>query len=212
MTGNQMSFLCPNGHKLNAPVNLQGRVGQCPHCAAKFRIPVVSAESAIAVPSAATTETHPPPEPPPPAHEPIGGPASDSVLADDSTAAESSQSQVSEISADEIREITPATGGVPAVGDRGATSAVSTAATPSFVNIFDTLWEERAHGAIVEIHLDGGTVVAPDWWARPLSDTGFGVFALENRDGSYQMEAIAWDSIRRIVVRNISELPGGLFG
>lgn len=32
-------FLCPNGHKLNGPVSLKGKAGQCPHCGARFRIP-----------------------------------------------------------------------------------------------------------------------------------------------------------------------------
>jgi len=32
-------FLCPNGHKLNGPPTLKGKLGQCPHCGAKFRIP-----------------------------------------------------------------------------------------------------------------------------------------------------------------------------
>jgi hypothetical protein len=37
----QIMFLCPNGHKLNAPRALQGHAGQCPHCKATFRIPVI---------------------------------------------------------------------------------------------------------------------------------------------------------------------------
>ncbi len=32
-------FLCPNGHKLNGPPSLKGKLGQCPHCGAKFHIP-----------------------------------------------------------------------------------------------------------------------------------------------------------------------------
>src|SRR5207248_1536431 len=28
-------FLCPNGHKLNGPPSLRGKLGQCPHCGAK---------------------------------------------------------------------------------------------------------------------------------------------------------------------------------
>jgi hypothetical protein len=32
-------FLCPNGHKLNGPLSLKGKAGQCPHCGAKFLIP-----------------------------------------------------------------------------------------------------------------------------------------------------------------------------
>jgi hypothetical protein len=32
-------FLCPNGHKLNGPTSLKGKLGQCPHCGARFHIP-----------------------------------------------------------------------------------------------------------------------------------------------------------------------------
>ena len=32
-------FLCPNGHKLNGPNSLKGKLGQCPHCNSKFVIP-----------------------------------------------------------------------------------------------------------------------------------------------------------------------------
>jgi hypothetical protein len=32
-------FLCPNGHKLNGPPSLKGKIGQCPHCGVKFHIP-----------------------------------------------------------------------------------------------------------------------------------------------------------------------------
>jgi hypothetical protein len=34
-------FLCPNGHKLNAPRRLQGHAGKCPQCGAKFQIPFI---------------------------------------------------------------------------------------------------------------------------------------------------------------------------
>ena len=32
-------FLCPNGHKINAPARLAGEVGQCPRCGERFHIP-----------------------------------------------------------------------------------------------------------------------------------------------------------------------------
>ena len=32
-------FLCPNGHRLHGPANLQGRPGECPECGSRFRIP-----------------------------------------------------------------------------------------------------------------------------------------------------------------------------
>ena len=34
-----IEFLCPNGHRLHGPANLQGRPGQCPACGTRFRIP-----------------------------------------------------------------------------------------------------------------------------------------------------------------------------
>lgn len=39
-------FLCPNGHKLNAPPTMQGKPGKCPHCGAKFLIPQYTMEDA----------------------------------------------------------------------------------------------------------------------------------------------------------------------
>jgi len=36
---------CPNGHMLVCPDNLAGKAGKCPHCDAKFRIPLPGAES-----------------------------------------------------------------------------------------------------------------------------------------------------------------------
>ncbi len=38
----QIEFLCPNGHRVWAPVTLQGRAGQCPDCGSKFHIPTLA--------------------------------------------------------------------------------------------------------------------------------------------------------------------------
>lgn len=40
-------FLCPNGHKLNGPPSLKGKLGQCPHCGARFIIPKDEAEDVV---------------------------------------------------------------------------------------------------------------------------------------------------------------------
>ncbi|MBN1851336.1 MAG: hypothetical protein JW829_01380 [Pirellulales bacterium] len=211
---NQISFLCPNGHKLNAPLNLQGRIGQCPHCHVKFRIPVLPGSS----PNGASRA---PADTPPPAHassvpgSPAGGPADDtfspSAGLPESPDAGPISSQISEISPDEIREIAPAMMEMPPPKTDREIPATASSPIGSLLSVFEILWEEQAHGAVVEIHLDEGVVVTPDWWAKKLSNTRYGVFALENRDGSYQMEAIAWERVQRVIVRNIPELPGGLF-
>lgn len=38
----QIEFLCPNGHRVWAPISLQGRAGQCPDCGSKFHIPTLA--------------------------------------------------------------------------------------------------------------------------------------------------------------------------
>jgi hypothetical protein len=38
----QIEFLCPNGHRVWAPIALQGRAGQCPDCGSKFHIPTLA--------------------------------------------------------------------------------------------------------------------------------------------------------------------------
>jgi DNA-directed RNA polymerase subunit RPC12/RpoP len=35
-----IEFLCPNGHRLFGAASLQGKVGKCPECGSRFRIPV----------------------------------------------------------------------------------------------------------------------------------------------------------------------------
>lgn len=40
-------FLCPNGHKINAPARLAGEAGQCPRCGERFHIPEVAAGSKV---------------------------------------------------------------------------------------------------------------------------------------------------------------------
>ncbi|MCR5164714.1 MAG: hypothetical protein K6C40_11910 [Thermoguttaceae bacterium] len=36
-----ISFLCPNGHQLEAPVSSAGKKGKCPECGAKFKVPTM---------------------------------------------------------------------------------------------------------------------------------------------------------------------------
>ena len=73
------------------------------------------------------------------------------------------------------------------------------------------LWDEKAHGATIEIHLEGGAMLVPDWFDERLSRLDHGLFASQAADGSVTMTAVAWDSVTRVIVRNVEGLPDGMF-
>lgn len=187
-------FLCPNGHKLNGPSSLQGQPGQCPHCSAKFRIPVYDEDEFEDDEEFEELSLD--------ADEPAAQEASGlGHLAD--------LDEIEEI--EEIEEID-----APLLPPQGMSVPPSPFAPNSddahpLARLFETLWAEREHGGVVEIHLENRETVVPDWWAQRLSQNEYGVFALQTADGTYSIETIAWEGVKRISVRKISELPDGVF-
>ena len=73
------------------------------------------------------------------------------------------------------------------------------------------LWAERDHGGIVELHLVGGSVILPEWYEPRWSIGRHGLFASQAADGSVTLTAVAWDSIQKVVVRQVEGLPDGMF-
>ncbi|MCA9246063.1 MAG: hypothetical protein KDA42_03080 [Planctomycetales bacterium] len=195
-------FLCPNGHKLNGPSSLQGQPGQCPHCGAKFRIPVYDDESD---------------------QEQLETPEEDSTLGDggDEDLLQLNIGEIEEaeeISIDDLEELSDIGSNDDAIDAEAVDEPVGEFygdAEPVDIHplarLFATLWNERQHGGVIEVHLAEREVILPDWWAESLSLESHGVFALQTADGSYVIETVAWDSIKRITVRRINELPDGVF-
>lgn len=192
----QIQFLCPNGHKLVGSPSLQGRPGQCPNCGAKFRIPVydVSDDEQF-----------------------------NEEFEEDLSRIGSEMSEQGELDSRMIEEIPeleagteqepepqpppehPAADFLPMMEDEDDENMHPLA------RLFTTLWQEREHGGVVELHIGDGVVIVPDWWAIELSLQNHGVFALQAPDGSYVVETVAWDAIKRISIRRINELPDGVF-
>ena len=215
----RFSFHCPNGHRLKGPLSLQGRLGQCPHCDVKFRIP-----HAFEAAADVTREA---------AREPASTPHLSGVDAPSSVArgetlpsfpavdedepsnaqAESAEPVVPDVEIDpvEVETISPITPAPPPPSRWAEESPDAGTSDHPLARLLATLWGEREHGGVVELHIGDGTVVAPDWWSRSLSNSGYGVFAQENRDGTYHVETIAWENVLRVTVRNIADLPRGQF-
>jgi len=73
------------------------------------------------------------------------------------------------------------------------------------------LWAERDHGGVVELHLVGGSVILPEWYEPRWSVGSHGLFASQATDGSVTLTAVAWESIQKVVVRQVEGLPDGMF-
>ena len=194
--GDIFEFLCPNGHQLTGPARLQGRPGQCPHCQAKFRIPSLEDTDDEYAPETADELGDIPLEdlqeieefPTHDASVPFPG-ASDVGVSPPLV---------------EVEDLELIDAGEP-LHESVATK------THALAQMFVRLWEEKQHGATVELLLEGDEILVPEWYSLQLSQSTHALFASKDPDGDYTMTVIAWDSVRKVVVGNIDELPDGMF-
>jgi hypothetical protein len=155
---NKFAFLCPNGHRLVGPARLQGQAGQCPHCGARFLVPILA-----------------------------------------------EMEQVEEVDLTDLPE-----------GDDYPLQTVDDVPPPAggvhpLCKLLRKLWEERQRGAVIELHLEGGMMLVPDWFDDKFSRHSHGLFAAQAADGTVTMTIVAWNTVSRVVVRNVEGLPEGMF-
>jgi hypothetical protein len=151
-------FLCPNGHRLNAPARLQGQAGQCPHCGAKFLVPVLG-------------ET-----------EPV------------------EEVDLANVADRELEQM-----------GMGVDADPATTRVHPLCQLLRKLWDEKNQGGVIELHLDGGAMLVPDWFDERYSRLTHGLFASQAADGTLTMTIVAWERVLRVVVRNVEGLPAGMF-
>ncbi|MFM7290033.1 MAG: hypothetical protein ACKOHK_06355 [Planctomycetia bacterium] len=223
-------FHCSNGHRIVVKAAMAGQRGKCSKCGVSVHIP-----GAAAAAPAALQPTAPPPAPvsateePPavdtgaePAAAPEGpfmpaaedeqaiGHAEPTVdmfaglagLGQDSGDSRTSGAEVGGFSThgDEVLEANAG-----AEQDGAAFSSVPTAA------LVARLFEEMEHGGIIEIHINGGSVILPEFYESRWSRGSHGLFASRAADGTVTLTAVAWESIQKIVVRQVEGLPDGMF-
>lgn len=178
-----ISFLCPKGHKLTSPVSLQGRAGKCPHCGERFRVPTLE-------------EMH--------AEEEV----------EDFAIDEGEGYDFDNTGPDAASEGFAEGGEFDDAGDEIPDDAVEEdwAASPYPARrLFEHLWVEREHGGRIRLTVSDGDALLADFYARRLSQSSHGVFAARDDKGNYKIVAIAWDSVRRIEVEELVNLPDDVF-
>jgi hypothetical protein len=70
---------------------------------------------------------------------------------------------------------------------------------------------EREHGGVMELHLAGGSVIVPDAYEQRWSRGTHGLFASQAADGTVTLTAVAWDTVQKVIVRQVKGLPYGMF-
>ena len=192
--GNTIVFLCPNGHKLNGPRSLQGRPGECPHCGSKFRIPNYDEDEE-------DWGEDPPEDTVVDDEIPVGTIVADGAPLDDSLPID-----LSEIEPIEVGQFPDEA----ALGTPGGISPAADGPHP-LSRIFGRLWQEKARGGIVEVHLADGATLTPERYSPQMSVGGHAVFAGQDADGSHTITSVAWESIAKVTVRRVQQLPEDMF-
>ena len=197
---NKIVFYCSNGHRVVVAATMSGQRGKCSKCGVAVRIPASSQSAAV---------------PARPAEQHAGG-------ADLATAAEppaeeepsrvtTSDSNVSATEFVELSHQVSDPGEQPPqeqfeAGQGGAALPVNPTAA-----LVTRLFQEMEHGGIVEVHIAGGSVILPEFYEPRWSAGSHGLFASRAADGTVTLTAVAWDSIQKIIVRQVNGLPDGMF-
>ncbi|MFM7073054.1 MAG: hypothetical protein ACKO38_14800 [Planctomycetota bacterium] len=192
-------FFCPNGHKLNGPATLRGKLGLCPHCQSRFRIP--------AEPEAAAPESTPPGELVDDEGEVIEGRPLDGG-SEEGSAEEGGGGGTVDAAADPSGAETAAEA-APAVPWQAAPPESTDSSR--WLELARWLWSQREIRSNVEIRLRNGVSFQPAWFSATLSDGRVGVFARQTEEGLFDIAAIAWDQVDQFDVRGCEQLPPGLF-
>jgi hypothetical protein len=176
-------FNCSNGHRIIVPAQMAGQRGKCSKCGTPVSIPAAGGKA-----DQASSQS---------------GPLDDlfAGLGDDSG---------SQVSATEFVELPAEVGYVPSGGVAAEQAAEALHSHPT-ATLVARLFQEREHGGIVEVHIAGGSVILPEFYELRWSVGSHGLFASRAADGTVTLTAVAWDSIQKIVVRQINGLPEGMF-
>lgn len=217
-------FHCPGGHLLTAPENLVGKPGKCPKCNAPIVVPpgddseIAASESAV-TPAMGSGRNLPAGEVfvflCPNGHKLNGPPSLKGkpgqcphcgarfIIPTD----EDIEAAEHEAADDELdygsRSVDPYGTGRIGAGEAGDTSTDTGSFRPptgpsGLGYIVGQLWRNRTGDAELEIFLAEGEIIAPDDFSEKLSTSDYGVFAVQEGDGSFAITVVPWNSVRRV--------------
>lgn len=230
VVGDKVAFPCPNGHRVLAPLAYGGKQGKCSKCGVDITIPRVGGASQaqpVGPPPAPVSPVPPAavvpdlvlqPPPPPggeidlPALEPSASAPEPVVVGDAPPAGdEAPPAETWNFIGGEAAR--PAAAGFEPEAWSPGEAAGGFSGDPSnqTAMLVGRLWAERQHGGVIELHLAGGSVILPEWYDANWSRGTHGLFASQGADGTVTLTAVAWETVQKIVVRQLTEVPDDMF-
>lgn len=234
----QITFSCANGHRIVVPAKLAGKRGACSKCGIAVVIPGPGGEAgsteqpaAVPVPEEfAISTTAEGSETPAIAEEAVAAeespPRQDEFAGlFDAASAEQPRGSDAGIGAGPAVDVSAEEEMPPETGSSGIGNVVANEPTDGYANEYDSagiadnptaqlvarLWAEREHGGKFEIHVTGGGVILPQWYEPRWSRGTHGLFANQAADGTVTLTAVAWESVQKVIVRQVEGLPDGMF-
>src|SRR5262245_34167632 len=173
-----LEFNCPNGHRIVCPEDRAGTEGRCPKCGVTVRIPGTSAgpakapaANAVAPSPEADRDMELGPEVPD-VNIPFLCPNGHRLFAPKRLEGQAGQcpqcgarflvpleSDMEEVEEVDLTDIDEEGRPLEMVADTAPPSPAH-----SLCRLMRKLWDEKAHGATIEIHLEGGAMLVPDWF------------------------------------------------
>jgi hypothetical protein len=178
---------------------MKGMAGQCPHCGVKFRIPDDDDDEEDELARLADLNH-----------------VADSMSDEEFDAEGVTGSDIRKITAYQDAnglglggELEPFEAGPPSIADAFA-NAADDQGHPLAAAVA-RLWQAKEAGQQVDLHLAGGEVYTLELFAESLSQGACGAFARRDAAGGYALSMIPWESIVRVEIRGIKQLPPGRF-
>jgi hypothetical protein len=233
-------FLCPSGHKLHGLRRLAGKVGKCPHCDTAFEIPYpfdgdgeeadrdelddtvtedpLSDFSESGAAEVAASQRPVFDEPAPERPRESDTPSRRGLFGAVRATGSSIVGRITGRSGKPKAPSEPTTADPSPPPEAPASPPAPPPPPPPpartvhpLAELVTRLWSERDHGGVIELHLRGGALLAPDWFDAHNSQSTHGLFASQAADGTVSMTIVPWDEVTRVVVRGVVGLPDGMF-
>ncbi|GAB6186065.1 hypothetical protein [Thermopirellula anaerolimosa] len=194
----KIEFLCPNGHRLFGPADLQGKPGKCPECGSTFRIP--SYEELSEIEQTAATQV--------------------SVAADSAIEAKRNSLAVGQGLGDSAVTIDSGlhldlSGGrltgdsQRASGSRAKGAGVAENGGISLADVFRNIWEAKPSGAELRVELEGGRSLLVEQNFSAWSGEKLLVVRAEESPYGKGLVVVPWSAVRLVHVKGMAEPPPG---